>query len=83
MESAAVLADELSRTDARFVEHALRLYVRRRKDRVESIQDDSRTLARVMCVTSAPLAHVRDLVTRFCTIERLLGSIAKSFGAPI
>ncbi|MCB1055572.1 MAG: FAD-dependent monooxygenase, partial [Acidobacteria bacterium] len=50
MESAAVLADELSRTDARSVERALDLYVKRRRHRVESIQTDSRRLARTMFV---------------------------------
>jgi 2-polyprenyl-6-methoxyphenol hydroxylase-like FAD-dependent oxidoreductase len=83
MESAAVLADELSRTDARFVEHALSLYVKRRRSRVERIQDESRRLARTMFVKSATVAHIRDLVTRFYSLERLAGSIAEAFDEPI
>jgi 2-polyprenyl-6-methoxyphenol hydroxylase-like FAD-dependent oxidoreductase len=83
MESAAVLADELSRTNARFVERALDLYVKRRRDRVESIQDDSRHLAKTMFVKSTTIAHIRNLLTRFYSVESLAGSIAKAFGEPI
>lgn len=83
MESAAVLADELSRTDTHFVEHALSLYVKRRRDRVESIQDESRRLARTMFVKSASIAHLRDLITKFYSLEGLAGSIAKAFDEPI
>ena len=83
MESAAVLADELSRTDTHFVEHALSLYVKRRRDRVERIQDDSRRLARTMFVKSPSIAHIRDLATKFYSLEGLAGSIAKAFDEPI
>ncbi len=83
MESAAVLADELSRTDTHFVEHALSLYVKRRRDRLERIQDDSRRLARTMFVKSPSIAHIRDLATKFYSLEGLAGSIAKAFDEPI
>ncbi|MEZ5395012.1 MAG: FAD-dependent monooxygenase [Bryobacterales bacterium] len=83
MESAAVLADELSRTDTRFLPHALSLYVKRRKSRVESIQDDSRRLARAMFVKSATIAHIRDLATKFYSLESLAGSMAEAFDEPI
>ncbi len=83
MESAAVLADELSRTDAPSVERALAFYVARRRDRVERIQDDSRRLARVMFVKSATVSRMRSLVTRFYSLEQLAGSMAKSFDEPI
>lgn len=83
MESAAVLADELSRTDARFVERALSLYVKRRRDRVERIQDDSRRLARTMFVKSASIAHIRNLAAKFYSLEQLAGSIARAFDEPI
>lgn len=83
MESAAVLADELARTNARFVEQALSLYVKRRRKRVERIQDDSRRLARTMFVKSATIAHVRNLLTKFYSLERLAGSIAEAFDEPI
>ena len=83
MESAAVLADELSRTDRRFLEHALSLYVKRRKRRVEGIQDDSRKLARLMFVQSAPVTAIRNYVSRYMTLEMALASITKAFDEPI
>lgn len=83
MESAAVLADELMRTDATFLDQALALYVKRRKRRVESIQDDSRKLARLMFVESAPVAAVRNFASRFMTLEMVMGSITKAFDEPI
>jgi 2-polyprenyl-6-methoxyphenol hydroxylase-like FAD-dependent oxidoreductase len=83
MESAAVLADELSRTNARFIEHALSLFVKRRRDRVERIQDESRRLARMMFMTSTPLTRVRNLMMKHYSLERLAGSIAEAFNEPI
>ncbi len=83
MESAAVLADELSRTDARFVERALSLYVKRRRRRVERVQDDSRKLARMMFVESATIAYARNQLTKLYSLERLAGSLAKAFEEPI
>jgi 2-polyprenyl-6-methoxyphenol hydroxylase-like FAD-dependent oxidoreductase len=83
MESAAVLADELSRADARTVEQALSLYVKRRRRRVEITQHDSRKLIRVMFIKSAAMARVRDFLTKFYTIEQLASGIAKAFGEPI
>lgn len=83
MESAAVLADELSRTDARYLDQALALYVRRRKHRVEAIQDDSRKLAKLMFVKSAPVAAVRNYASRFMSLEMAMGAITKAFDEPI
>lgn len=83
MESAAVLADELSRTNTQFLEHALSLYVKRRKHRVESTQNDSRHLAKMMFIKSATVAHIRDVATKFYSLEQLAGSIAKAFDEPI
>ncbi|WP_339731061.1 FAD-dependent monooxygenase [uncultured Gimesia sp.] len=83
MESAAVLADELSRTNNQFLEHALSLYVKRRKHRVESTQSDSRHLAKMMFIKSATVAHIRDVATKFYSLEQLASSIAKAFDEPI
>ncbi len=83
LESAAVLADELSRTDLARLPHALRLYVKRRKRRVEAIQDDSRRLARMMFVKSTTIAAVRNLATRFMSLEMLASDIAKALDEPI
>lgn len=83
MESAAVLADELSRTNLPFLEQALALYAKRRRTRVERIQTDSRRLARLMFIKSATAASVRNWATRFYSLEQLAGSMAKAFGEPI
>lgn len=83
MESAAVLADELSRTDVAGLEHALSLYVKRRRRRVESIQDDSRKLARMMFVRSGTVAAIRNLATRFYSLEMLASDLAKALDEPI
>lgn len=48
MESAAVLADELLRTDSRLLPTTLELFEQRRRRRVEEAQEYSRDLARVM-----------------------------------
>ncbi len=83
MGSAAVLTGEPFRTDARFVGHALEPSGKGRCERVESIRDDPRRLARTVFVRSATPARVRDLVTTPCSLERLAGSIAKPFDEPI
>ncbi|MCB0717689.1 MAG: FAD-dependent monooxygenase [Bacteroidetes bacterium] len=83
MESAAVLADELGRTDVHYLEHALSLFVKRRRKRVEDVQSDSRRLARAMFIESPTLGRLRDLATRFYSLEGLAGSIAKAFDQPI
>jgi 2-polyprenyl-6-methoxyphenol hydroxylase-like FAD-dependent oxidoreductase len=83
MESAAALNDELSRTDNRFVEHALELYVKRRRQRVERIQSDSRKLSRLMFMSRASVAAIRNFALRFYTLEMLARDIARAFNDPI
>jgi 2-polyprenyl-6-methoxyphenol hydroxylase-like FAD-dependent oxidoreductase len=66
MESAAVLADELTRTDSRHLPRALERYVARRRRRVQTF----RVLARLMwasLATTSPLA----MVARNATMRRL------------
>lgn len=83
MESAAVLADELGRTDARMLPFALDLYEKRRKKRVEPIQDDSRNLARMMMVDLEPLAWGRDQLVKLYSLEMLGAHIRQSLEEPI
>lgn len=83
LESAAVMADELSRTDARFLPGALERYQKRRKSRAEAFQQDSRKLASMMAVTSAPMAWGRDQLMKFYTLDMLAKTIAKSLADPI
>jgi len=83
LESAAVLADELSRTDTRFLPTALEHYEKRRKQRAEAFQQDSRNMARMMTIESAPLAWGRDQLMKFYTLEMLVKNIYRSLAEPI
>lgn len=83
LESAAVLADELSRTDATYLPNALELYELRRRDRVESAQTQSRRLARLMFMTSPRLAALRNRALRFASMERMVGPLIKDLREPI
>lgn len=83
LESASVMADELSRTDAKYLPHALGLYEKRRRRRAEAAQDDSRKLASMMTIESLPLAWGRDQLLKLYTLEMLVKNIARSFAEPI
>lgn len=83
MESAAVLADELGRTDQRTLPFALDLYEKRRKKRAEAVQDDSRHLARMMMVDLEPLAWGRDQLMKLYSLEMLAANLRKSLEEPI
>lgn len=65
IESAAVLADELSRADSKYIVQALESYESRRRPRVIKIQDQSRMMGKVAFADSRILSHVRNLVMRF------------------
>jgi FAD-dependent urate hydroxylase len=83
MESAAVLADELSRADVAHLDHALAFYEMRRRKRVEAAQNDSRHMARMMFIENVPLAWGRDQALKFYSLEQLVKQIAKIFEQPI
>ncbi|MEZ4517013.1 MAG: NAD(P)/FAD-dependent oxidoreductase [Chloroflexota bacterium] len=83
MESAAALNDELSRTGTERVEQALDLYEKRHRKRVESAQESSRQLGKMMFVNSPLLAWGRDQLLNFYTLEELVRSIAKLADEPI
>lgn len=83
LESAAVLADELSRTDARFLPEAFALYEKRRKERSEAAQDESHKLAAWLSTTSAALAWTRDQFLRLASEHSLADTVAKSLEDPI
>jgi len=83
MESAAVLADELSRVDVYHLEWALRLYQKRRQQRVELEQDDTRDLAKGMFVKSALHSHLRNLALQRYSTKSFTESIARIFESPI
>jgi FAD-dependent urate hydroxylase len=83
LESAAVLADELSRTNARFLPRAFALYEKRRKGRSEKEQDESHNLAAWLSTSSAALAWTRDQFLRFASANSLAASVARSLEEPI
>jgi 2-polyprenyl-6-methoxyphenol hydroxylase-like FAD-dependent oxidoreductase len=83
MESAAVLADELSRTDAAHIPSALAFFERRRRARVEGAQNDSRKLSRLMFLRNPAFAAARNLAARFMSFESAMGSIIKMIDEPI
>lgn len=83
MESAAALADELSRTDGGWIERSLDLYELRHRRRVEKAQENSRELGRMMFVESTALAWGRDQLVKRYSLERLIKSIASMMDEPI
>ena len=83
LESAAVMADELSRTNSQFVSKAFALYEKRRRRRAELAQDDSRKLAVWMSTDSAPLVWTRDQFMKVATMASLVRNISHSLGEPI
>lgn len=83
LESAAVLADELSRTDPTYLPNALQLYQRRRRARAEAAQTQSRRLARLMFLNSPRLASLRNRGLRFASMEQMVGPLIKDLREPI
>lgn len=83
MESAAVLADELSRTNTNYLDWALSLYQKRRQKRVEKTQSDSRQLAKYMFFKSNFWSNVRNKLLKFYSIKNIAKSIDKNFQEPI
>ncbi len=83
MESAAVLADELGRTDAKGLPLSLQHYETRRRKRAEGAQTASRRIASLMFVKSTPLAWSRDQLMKFYSIEEFAKEIEKSLAEPL
>ena len=83
LESAAVLADELSRSGAAHLQNALALYVKRRFRRVLAAQDQSRWLARLVFVRSPLLVSLRNRALRRVSLRRMVGPIYRQLSTPI
>ncbi len=83
LESAAALADELSRADAAHVPHALALFERRRRRRVEVAQTQSRRLARLMFVRSPALSIARDRIAGRASMEQVVAPLIRSLAEPL
>jgi 2-polyprenyl-6-methoxyphenol hydroxylase-like FAD-dependent oxidoreductase len=72
MESAAVLADELCRTDSSRVSLAFDLYAERRRARVDHVLAWSRRLGKLMYTGNRFVARLRDGAMQFAADEQLL-----------
>ncbi len=83
LESAAILADELLRVEAKNIPRALSLYEKRHRHRVEHAQTESRHLAKTMLINSTPLAIARDLLMKHYSVENFVAGIMKSLDEPI
>lgn len=75
MDSASILADEITRSDPEHLNYALKLYENRQKDRVIKAQSTSRTLGNLMFVKNPVLSWLRNQSLRFVTIDSFLKSI--------
>lgn len=82
LESAAALADELSRCDAGHAPFALRRYERRRKGRVERAQRQSRHFARALFTSSSTLARLRNGLVARMSVDRLLAPLVRDLDHP-
>jgi 2-polyprenyl-6-methoxyphenol hydroxylase-like FAD-dependent oxidoreductase len=72
MESAAVLADELTRTDSHYLQNALAHFVKRRRTRVDRVHKQSRMLSTVALTNSRSLAAIRNAALRIYAEKQLL-----------
>ena len=71
MESAAVLAEELCRTDSMNFSHAFRQYESRRKARVNKVQNQSRIMGKFIYTESGILSSIRDYLVRAYSSRQL------------
>ena len=83
MESAAVLNDELSRADARYLSGALRLYEKRRRERVTRLQNGSRAMFRMGTARRPALAAARNAAFRLVPEGMLMREIVEGMEQPI
>lgn len=75
MESSAVLAEELCRTDSTHVTMALERYVSRRRARIDHIQTQSRRLGKLMFAGGRFLTRLRNHGVQLSTDELLLDKL--------
>lgn len=83
LRSAAALADELSRADARLVPLALDHYVERTEKIVRGNQTDSRHLARAMFVENGLATWSRDELLRHMPVTSMTKSILEAMRQPV
>lgn len=71
MESAAVLAEELCRTDSKYYSHAFKQYEERRRSRVGKVQDQSRIMGKLIYADSDFLSSIRDSLMKLYSSKLL------------
>jgi len=77
MDSATILADEITRCDPDQVAYALTLYQKRQQKRVIQAQNTSRLLGNIMFVKNPVFSWLRNQSIRFASVNSFLGSIRK------
>lgn len=77
MESAWVLTQLLRKANTQNLNHLLSAFEVAQKPRVESAQDNSRQLAKIMFKQSTILANIRDLAMRFVGVQTVLKPIQR------
>jgi salicylate hydroxylase len=77
MESAWVLSRMLRHAEGSRLAELLHAYEARQRPRVETAQDSSRLLAKLMFHRSRVLAMLRELVLRTVSVESVLGPIQR------
>jgi len=83
MESAAVLADELSRAGRHEIPAALASFEKRRRARIETILADSRKLGRGLMASRSPVSWLRRRAYGSMTGEDFARRMAAMLGDPI
>lgn len=83
MESAAVLADELTRTDPADIVLMLERYYKRHYSRVQVLRRNSRAMARLMFLESKALSRVRNTMLKIMPREREFASFSQLLDNPI
>ena len=83
LESAAVMADELCRTDSKYFSHAFHQYEKRRRSRVSGVQDQSRIMGKLIYTDSDFLSNTRDKLMRLYTSNFLFKHWDKILSEPL
>lgn len=82
MDTAAALADELSRASLENLDYALILFTRRQRHKVEIAQKSSRDLGRFMFVDGVLKTFLRDRMLRFYSLDMLVKSMREIMEGP-
>ncbi len=77
MDSAAVLNEELSKTDKDHLSLTLDMYERRQRPRVEKAQENSRQIGKIMFLRHRWAVSVRNLFLPFYSMDHFLKDIEK------